>query len=100
MEIVKNSESYSIKGTLENGFEISGNMILSEKETVINFTVYKETGSENEEIPSKSELGNVSWRKFEETVTFNYYVYQAFDEQTIREISKETIAEVLAYKKD
>lgn len=89
MEILKNSENYTINGTLENGWSVNGGMSVSDSNISINLNL----SSKDEEV--FSEVGNYYWNKTDNRVNANYSTANPSNEKALIDASLAIIAEAL-----
>ena len=98
MTITKTSVNYNISDSLENGWNISGNMNISENETSINLYIQNKQDSDPKDMPmSTTEVGNYFWRK-SDRINVSYSAIKEEYEDAILEACKKIVTEALSSK--
>ena len=95
MTITKSRVNYTISDVLENGWNISGNMNVTDNETSINLSVYDNSESENNAPSMNKEIGNYYYRK-SDRINVTYSVVKESDEAIILEACKKIVIEALS----
>ena len=96
MTITKTSVNYSISDSLENGWNISGNMSTTDSETSINLFINKK--SEGADSPAmNSGIGNYHWRK-SDRVNVSYSIANDANEAEFLATCKKIVEEAISAK--
>ena len=97
MTITKTSVNYSISDSLENGWNISGNMNTADTETSITLFIKKDSEeSKGTESPkTNSEIGNYFWRK-SDRVNVSYSIADETDEADFLATCKKIVEEAIS----
>lgn len=99
MTITKTSVNYSISDSLENGWNISGNMNTADTETSITLFIKKdpEESKGTESPKTNSEIGNYFWRR-SDRVNVSYSIANDADEANFLATCKKIVEEAISAK--
>ena len=95
MTITKSSVNYTINDVLENGWNISGNMNVTDNDTSINLSVYNNSENEDNSSSMNREIGTYYYRK-SDRISVSYSVVKESDEEILLEACKKIVAAALS----
>ena len=95
MTITKSSVNYTINDVLENGWNISGNMNVTDNDTSINLSVYNNSESESNSPSMNKEIGTYYYRKGDR-ISVSYSIVKESDEAILLEACKKIVIEALS----